>query len=99
MKIKLNDTKAEFLKVRQCDIHGHKITTEGILLNENKVKAISAMPTPTDVNGARRFCGMVQYLARFIPDLSNELELIRSLTRTGNEWNWTGLHVKSRSRK
>jgi hypothetical protein len=30
------------------------------------------MPTPTDVAGVKRLCGMVQYMAKFLPDLANE---------------------------
>jgi hypothetical protein len=39
------------------------------------------MPTPTDVTGVKRLCGMVQYMAKFLPDLANEMEPIRELTR------------------
>lgn len=39
------------------------------------------MTSPTDEAGVRRFCGMVQYMARFLPGLSNTLEPIRKLTR------------------
>ena len=39
------------------------------------------MPQPVDVQGVRRFCGMVQYLSKFIPHLADTLEPIRMLTR------------------
>ena len=47
------------------------------------------MPSPTDVSDVKRFCGMVQYLARFLPNLENDLEPIRKLTSKGEEWNWS----------
>lgn len=47
------------------------------------------MPPPTYLYGVKRFCGMIQYLARFMPDLASDLELLRSLTRQGVVWNWS----------
>ena len=47
------------------------------------------MPAPTDISGVRQLCGMVQYLSRFLPNLSGDLELIRELTRKDHEWNWS----------
>ena len=46
------------------------------------------MPAPTDIHGVKRFCGMMQYLAKFIPNLSITLEPIISLTRKDNPCNW-----------
>ena len=42
-------------------------------VDENKVKAIRDMPAPTDVAGAKRLCGMAQYVSRFLPDLAETL--------------------------
>ena len=86
--IKLNNAKAEF-KRDSVIFMGHKMTTEGIQADENKVKAILEMPPPTDIHGVRRFCGMIQYLARFMPDMAIDLEPIRALTRQHTDWNWS----------
>ena len=84
--IKLNNAKAEF-KRDSVIFMGHKMTTKGIQADENKVKAIFEMPPPTDIHGVRRFCGMIQYLARFMPDMAIDLEPIRALTRQHTDWN------------
>ena len=47
------------------------------------------MPTPTDVASVKHLCGMVQYMAKFLPDLANEMEPIRELTRKEVPWNWS----------
>ena len=47
------------------------------------------MPTPTDVAGVKRLRGMVQYIAKFLPDFANEMEPIRELTRKEVPWNWS----------
>ena len=44
------------------------------------------MDSQKDVSEVRRFCGLVQYMARFLPDLANTLEPIRKLTRKDVEW-------------
>jgi hypothetical protein len=35
------------------------------------VRAIQETPAPTDVAGVKRVLGLVQYLAKFIPNLSD----------------------------
>ena len=60
---------------------GHKIITKGIQADDDKVKAILEMPPPTGIHGVKRFCGMVQYLAKFMPDLATDLEPVVSQSR------------------
>ena len=60
---------------------GHKITKHGIVPDPLKTKAIAEMPWPKDILGVKRLCGMIQYLAIFLPNLSNDLALVRALTK------------------
>ena len=53
------------------------------------------MPKPHDVEDVRRFCVFVNYLAKFLPKLSEVLEPIRQLTREGTTWIWTPTHDKA----
>ena len=53
---------------------GHIISNQGIQAEPAKVSAIVNMPAPTDIAGIKRFCGMVQYLSRFLPNLAGDLE-------------------------
>jgi len=46
------------------------------------------MPAPTNVRGVTRFCGVIQYLSKLLPNLAGELQPILELTNTGFEWNW-----------
>jgi transposase InsO family protein len=68
---------------------GHRISAAGIQPDRAKVAAILDMPPPDDVHGVRRLCGMVQYLAKFLPNLASDLEPVRALTKKECEWNWT----------
>ena len=60
---------------------GRVITIEGVQAEQFKVEAIHNMPAPTDVHGVRRFCGMIQYLSKFLPNLASDLQPIRELIR------------------
>ena len=47
------------------------------------------MPKPTDKKGVQRLLGMVTYLARYIPNLSQITHPIRELLHKKNEFIWT----------
>ena len=68
---------------------GHVLTVQGIRPDPAKVQAILQMERPRDVEGVRRVLGMVNYLARYMPDLSDLCEPIRQLTRPDIHWDWT----------
>ena len=44
---------------------------------------------PCDITEVKSFCGLVQYMMKFLPNLSETLEPIRNLTREKVSWNWT----------
>ena len=46
------------------------------------------MPPPTDMEGVQRLNGFVNYLAKFLPKLSETMEPIRQLMRNDVPWNW-----------
>ena len=84
----LNDDKKEIAK-SEIIVHGHRFTNDGVKVDNKKVTAVCAMPPPTDELGVKRLCGMVQYMAKFMPNLASDLEPIRALTRQNVEWNWS----------
>ena len=86
--IKLNEEK-EIIRTIEITFMGHRLTSSGVKVDETKVKAILGMPAPDDVAGVRRFCGMIQYLAKFMPNLSSDLSPIRELTKKGVKWEWS----------
>ena len=47
------------------------LSANGIVADPNKVKAITEMPIPNDSSAVRRFCGMINYLSRYLPNLSS----------------------------
>lgn len=84
--IRLNKTK---LNLRQTSVTflGHLVTADGLKPDPIKCQAIDEMPPPTDKTGVQRLNGFVNYLAKFLPQLSEAMEPIRQLTRKDVPWN------------
>ena len=74
---------------------GHMLTADGLAPSPEKIKAILEMPTPTDVPSLQRFLGMVNYVSKFVPKLSDHTELLRTLTVKGADWKWLPEHEKA----
>ena len=60
---------------------GHVISSDGIHTDREKVRAITDFPQPTCLTQVRRFLGMVQYLSRYIPNLTDDLHTVQNLTK------------------
>lgn len=76
---------------RQIPFLGHMVSAEGCFPQHSKVEAVSQMPAPTDASGVRRFCGMVQYYGKFIPDCGRKRKVLNELT--GNtDFKWEPRH-------
>ena len=86
--IVLNDNKTKLMET-EVTFLGHRIGKEGIRPDPAKVEAILSMEAPSEVSGVKRFCGMVQYLSRFLPNLADDVEPLRALTKKNVEWSWT----------
>ena len=85
--ITLNSEKCEFSK-RSVKFLGHVINESGIHPDPDKIQAIKKMKTPTNVKELRRFLGMVTYLSKFSPNLSQKVKPLRDLLSAKNEWVW-----------
>ena len=85
--VKLNSNKVS-LRQREVPFIGHIATDRGLCVDPAKVRAIVEMPQPTDVAGVQRLLGMAQYLAKFLPHLSDLTKPIRDLTQKDVTWVW-----------
>ena len=86
--IKLNRDKLD-VKASSITFMGHKITTDGIQPDPEKVTAITEMKQPTDLSSLRRFLGMVNYLQKFLPNLTTALHPLHQLLKQDVSWNWS----------
>ena len=67
---------------------GHELTSDGINPSEEKVAAIRDARPPKDATEVRSFMGLVQYSAKFMPDVASVAKPIQELTRQGVAFNW-----------
>ena len=63
---------------------GHVISPEGVKPDPNKVAAIKDMKEPQNSDEIKRFLGHINYLAKFIPNLSAESEPLRRLVNASS---------------
>ena len=68
---------------------GHTISGKGIQPTTGKVEAIKAFPQPKCRKDISSFLGMINYLAKFIPNLSSETAPLKNLLRKDVQWSWS----------
>ena len=85
--IKLNKDKFK-LKLKEVTYMGHKITSEGLKIDPEKLRAITEMQTPKDKQAVQRLLGMVNYVQKFAPCLSEITAPLRQLLKSENEFHW-----------
>ena len=87
INLTLNEKKCQFNK-EEITYLGHKLTQNGVQPDQEKIKAIAAMPPPEDKKGVERLLGTVNYMAKFIPNLSTISEPIRKLLKKEVQFTW-----------
>ena len=76
--LRLNKAKCQ-IGVSEMIFLGHKITATGIYPDPAKIEAIQKMEIPTDRLGVQRLLGMVNFVGKFIPNLSEITTPLRKL--------------------
>ena len=89
--VKLHFDKLQY-KQNDIDFFGETYTTSGLKPARSKVSAITAMPSSTNKKQVQSFIGMVNYLSKFLPRLSELVELIRKLSKDKVSFNWGPEH-------
>ena len=85
--LKLNSNKVQ-LRKQEVTFIGHMAMDKGFRADPAKVHAIFGMPRPVDVARVQHLLGMFQYLAKFLPHLSDITKPLRDLTHKEVEWVW-----------
>ncbi|UYV69971.1 K02A2.6-like, partial [Cordylochernes scorpioides] len=85
--IKLNRDKCKF-QLQEVQFLGHIVTTEGIKIDPEKVRAIGEIKSPSNKQELQRLLGMVQYMSRFIPNLAEKTKNMRLLLKKDTPWLW-----------
>ena len=85
--LSLNPDKIQF-KSTDCKFFGHRLTPEGLKPDPEKVKAIVQMKALQSIQNLQSFNGMVNYLKRFSPVLTELSEPLRRLQKHNTVWAW-----------
>ena len=73
--MKLKPEKCSFM-LTEVEYLGHKISAKGLQPTNQKVRAITEAPRPTNVSQLKSFLGMLNYYGKFLPNLSIHLAII-----------------------
>ena len=83
-------TKKSQLFTTELDFLGHRISARGIEPDGRKVEKIQAWPVPRCAKDVRKFLGLVQYLAAFLPRLADHRSVLTLLTTKEAQKDWPG---------
>lgn len=83
----LNKDKCEYEK-QKVKFLGHIFTINGMKADNEKIEAIQELREPTNVRELQRLLGMVTYLGKFIPNLSELTQPLRGLLVKDTAWYW-----------
>ena len=95
--LRLNPTRCSF-GVKSGKLLEFVVSDKGIKVDPNKVKAIQSMPPPKTEKDVIRFLGRLNYIARYISQLTTTCDPIFDLLRKKNLGIWNK-SVKKLSRK
>ena len=85
--LSLNPDKIQF-KSKDCKFFRHRLTPEGLKPDPEKVKAIVDTKPLQSMQSHHSFNGVVNYLIRFSPVLTELLEPLRRLQKWDTVWAW-----------
>ncbi|CAB3980369.1 dynein heavy chain axonemal [Paramuricea clavata] len=77
------------------DLLGDTISAQGLKPVQRKVEAIQNMERPGNKTDLQRFLGMINSLARYIPDLSTRTMPLRKLLDQNVLWMWNNKQEKA----
>ena len=68
------------------------LSTEGVAVDPDKVRAIAEFATPANITDLRSFMGLVNKLAEFSPEISPAAHPLRPLMSPRRTFTWTVDH-------
>ena len=83
--IKLNKEKLK-LRCSEVSFMGHTASKDGLKLDPAKLQGIQEMSSPKNKQDVKRFLGMVKYLQRYAPNLSQATASLRDLLKETNQF-------------
>ncbi|KAL1447357.1 hypothetical protein WDU94_015595, partial [Cyamophila willieti] len=94
VNLKINLSKCQFL-FSEIDLLGHRISKEGVMVSQSKVKSIVDFKAPKTVKQVRQFLGMSGYYRKFCQDYSRIAAPLTDLTKQDKKFEWTEREQKA----
>ena len=85
--LRLNTQKSHICK-SEVPYVDHLITQNGLKPNPDRIQAILDMTTPTNKQAVQHFLGMIGYVRKFIPNMSEVAKPLRLLLAKDIAWHW-----------
>jgi len=73
---------------------GHYRDEHGLHASTDKLELIRKWPRPASYHDVQRFLGMVEYISRFLPNVSAYTTPLSGMCANGQPFIWRGLHEK-----
>jgi len=86
-----NPEKCQFFK-KELLYFGHRVTSEGIGTDAEKVTPIDELESPSTVKDLWQYLGVAPWYRRFVPDFSRIVKPLKDLLGKGSKWEWTLEH-------
>ena len=87
-RLRVQKEKCEFFR-DSLEYLGHIIDATGLHKSPDKMCAIVDAPLPTNTSQLRSFLGLINYYARFVPNLSTLLHPLNGLLHKDIKWEWS----------
>ncbi|CAI6374637.1 unnamed protein product [Macrosiphum euphorbiae] len=92
--IKFNREKSQ-IAVNEVKFLGHIFSVKGIQIDKSKIKAIENMVEPKNKKDLERFLGMMTYVQKFVPNMSQLAVPLRELLKKDCNWYWGETQIKA----
>ncbi|XP_037564767.1 uncharacterized protein K02A2.6-like [Dermacentor silvarum] len=84
---RLNRNKCRFPQ-KEVTFLGHRVDASGLKPKDDNIAAVIRASTSTSVTELKAFLGLINYYAKFLPNLSTHLAPLYDLLKKGATWEW-----------
>ena len=92
--VRLKKEKCVFM-AKEVIYLGHRINKEGLQPTDEKVRAITDTPRPSNISELSAFLGLINFYGKFMKNLSTILAPLYNLLHKGTTWKWKSAQQKA----
>jgi hypothetical protein len=67
---------------------GYRITSEGVCIDDSRIKSLKNYPKPTKAKNVKEFLGLTGYYRQFIKNYADIVDPLNNLTRKNVKFTW-----------